>query len=132
IKYSSASYGPVRDAEDRTPQVGDRKQYQMGHANHVEAIREAASDVKDVADLLIVKQAVSYLDVIRDGANNFKLPVLAYNGSGEYSMVKAAAINGWVDEKAIVMEEMLSMKRAGANLILTYHAKDIARWINNK
>lgn len=132
IKYSSAFYGPFRDAADSTPQFGDRKQYQMDPANRMEALREAESDVNEGADFLIVKPALSYLDIIRDVANNFNLPVVAYNVSGEYSMVKAAAINGWVDENAIVMEEMLSMKRAGANLILTYHAKDIARWINNK
>lgn len=129
IKYSSAFYGPFRDAADSTPQFGDRKQYQMDPANRLEALREAESDVIEGADFLIVKPALSYLDIIRDVKNNFNLPVVAYNVSGEYSMVKAAAINGWIDEEAIVMEKMISIKRAGANLILTYHAKDIAKWL---
>lgn len=129
IKYSSAFYGPFRDAADSTPQFGDRKQYQMDPANRLEALREAESDVIEGADFLIVKPALSYLDIIRDVKNNFNLPVVAYNVSGEYSMVKAAAMNGWVDEEAIVMEKMISIKRAGANLILTYHAKDIAKWL---
>src|SRR5699024_12779361 len=98
--------------------------------NRMEAIRVAESDVNEGADFLIVKPALSYLDIIRDVANNFNLPLVAYNVSGEYSMVKAAAINGWVDEKAIVMEELFSMKRSGANLILSYKEKDIDRWIN--
>ena len=131
IKYSSAFYGPFRDAADSTPQFGDRKQYQMDPANRIEALREAESGVQEGADFLIVKPALSYLDIIRDVKNNFNLPVVAYNVSGEYSMVKAAAINGWIDEEAIVMEKMLSIKRAGANLILTYHAKDIAKWLKN-
>lgn len=129
IKYSSAFYGPFRDAADSTPQFGDRKQYQMDPANRLEALREAESDVIEGADFLIVKPALSYLDIIRDVKNNFNLPVVAYNVSGEYSMVKAAAMNGWIDEEAIVMEKMMSIKRAGANLILTYHAKDIAKWL---
>lgn len=132
IKYSSAFYGPFRDAADSTPQFGDRKQYQMDPANRIEALREAESDVQEGADFLIVKPALSYLDIIRDVKNNFNLPVVAYNVSGEYSMVKAAAMNGWIDEEAIVMEKMLSIKRAGANLILTYHAKDIAKWLKNE
>lgn len=129
IKYSSAFYGPFRDAADSTPQFGDRKQYQMDPANRLEALREAESDVIEGADFLIVKPALSYLDIIRDVKNNFNLPIVAYNVSGEYSMVKAAAMNGWIDEEAIVMEKMISIKRAGANLILTYHAKDIAKWL---
>ena len=129
VKYSSAFYGPFRDAADSTPQFGNRKEYQMDPANRLEALREAESDVNEGADFLIVKPALSYLDIIRDVKNNFNLPVVAYNVSGEYSMVKAAAINGWIDEKSIVMEKITSMKRAGADLILTYHAKDIAKWL---
>lgn len=130
VKYSSAFYGPFRDAADSTPEFGDRKQYQMDPSNRLEALREAESDVIEGADFLIVKPALSYLDIIRDVKNNFNLPVVAYNVSGEYSMVKAAALNGWIDEQAIVMEKLTSMKRAGANLILTYHAKDVAKWLS--
>lgn len=132
VKYASAFYGPFRDAADSTPQFGDRKTYQMDPANRREALREAASDVKEGADFLIVKPALSYLDIVRDVRNNFNLPVVAYNVSGEYSMVKAAAINGWIDEQQIVMEKLLSMKRAGADLILTYFAKDVAKWLSNE
>src|SRR5690625_1361001 len=132
IKYSSAFYGPFRDAADSTPQFCDRKQYQMDPANRMEALREAESDVNEGADFLIVKPALSYIDIIRDVANNFNLSVVAYNVSGEYSMVKAAAINGWVDEKAIVMEEKLSMKRQDDKLIITKQLKDIDKWINKK
>jgi porphobilinogen synthase len=129
IKYSSAFYGPFRDAAHSTPQFGDRKTYQMDPANRMEALREAESDLMEGADFLIVKPALSYLDIIRDVKNNFNVPIVAYNVSGEYAMIKAAAQNGWVDEKAIVMEMMISMKRAGADMILTYHAKDAARWL---
>jgi porphobilinogen synthase len=128
VKYASAFYGPFRDAADSTPEFGDRKSYQMDPANRLEAIREAESDVEEGADFLIVKPAFAYLDIIRDVKNTFNIPVVAYNVSGEYAMVKAAAINGWVDEQAIVMEKMLAMKRAGADIIITYFAKDIARW----
>ncbi|MDQ0858195.1 porphobilinogen synthase [Bacillus sp. V2I10] len=129
IKYSSAFYGPFRDAAHSTPQFGDRKTYQMDPANRMEALREAESDLMEGADFLIVKPALSYLDIIRDVKNNFNVPIVAYNVSGEYAMIKAAAQNGWVDEKAIVMEMMISMKRAGVDMILTYHAKDAARWL---
>jgi porphobilinogen synthase len=129
VKYASAYYGPFRDAADSAPQFGDRKTYQMDPANRMEALREAESDVMEGADFLIVKPALSYLDIMRDVKNNVLLPVVAYNVSGEYSMVKAAAINGWVNEKEIVLETLTSMKRAGADLILTYHAKDAARWL---
>lgn len=132
VKYSSAFYGPFREAADSTPQFGDRKTYQMDPANRREAMREAAADIEQGADFLIVKPALSYLDIIRDVRNEFDAPVVAYNVSGEYSMVKAAALNGWVDEKAIVLEKLTSMKRAGADLIMTYHAKDAARWINEQ
>ncbi|KKB35107.1 porphobilinogen synthase [Bacillus thermotolerans] len=130
VKYSSAFYGPFRDAADSTPQFGDRKSYQMDPANRLEALREAQSDMEEGADFLIVKPSLSYLDIIRDVRNEFNAPVVAYNVSGEYSMVKAAALNGWIDEKAIVMEKLLSMKRAGADLIITYFAKDAARWLS--
>ncbi|USK32795.1 porphobilinogen synthase [Bacillus sp. F19] len=129
IKYSSAFYGPFRDAAHSTPQFGDRKTYQMDPANRMEALREAESDLLEGADFLIVKPALSYLDIIRDVKNNFNVPIVAYNVSGEYAMIKAAAQNGWIDEKAIVMEMMISMKRAGVDMILTYHAKDAARWL---
>lgn len=132
VKYSSAYYGPFRDAADSAPQFGDRKTYQMDPANRMEALREAESDVMEGADFLIVKPALSYLDIMRDVKNNVLLPVVAYNVSGEYSMVKAAAQNGWINEKEIVLETLTSMKRAGADLIMTYHAKDAARWLEGK
>ncbi|HLR72843.1 MAG TPA: porphobilinogen synthase [Pseudogracilibacillus sp.] len=129
VKYASAFYGPFRDAADSTPEFGDRKTYQMDPANRLEAIREAESDVAEGADFIIVKPALSYLDIVRDVKETVNLPVVAYNVSGEYSMVKAAAIQGWIDEEAIVMEKLLAMKRAGAGLILTYFAKDVAKWL---
>lgn len=129
VKYASAFYGPFRDAADSTPEFGDRKTYQMDPANRLEAIREAESDVAEGADFIIVKPALSYLDIVRDVRETVNLPVVAYNVSGEYSMVKAAAIQGWIDEEAIVMEKLLAMKRAGAGLILTYFAKDVAKWL---
>jgi len=132
VKYSSAYYGPFRDAANSTPQFGDRKTYQMDPANRLEAIREAESDVMEGADFLIVKPALSYLDIVRDVKNTFLLPIVAYNVSGEYAMVKAAAQNGWIDEKQIVLETLTSMKRAGADIIMTYHAKDAARWLEEK
>jgi len=132
VKYSSAFYGPFRDAADSTPQFGDRKTYQMDPANRMEAFREAESDVAEGADFLIVKPGMPYLDIVRDMKNNFNLPVVTYNVSGEYSMVKAAAQNGWIDEKKIVMEMLVGMKRAGADLIITYHAKDAARWLKEE
>lgn len=132
VKYSSAYYGPFREAADSTPQFGNRKTYQMDPANRIEAMREAESDVVEGADFLIVKPALSYLDIIRDVKNSFPLPIVAYNVSGEYAMVKAAALNGWIDEKAVVLETLTSMKRAGADIIMTYHAKDAARWLGEK
>lgn len=132
VKYASSYYGPFRDAAHSAPQSGDRKTYQMDPANRIEAIREAESDMLEGADFLIVKPALSYLDVMRDVKNNFTLPVVAYNVSGEYSMVKAAAANGWINEKEIVLETLTSMKRAGGDLIMTYHAKDAARWLGEK
>ncbi|NEW03435.1 porphobilinogen synthase [Bacillus megaterium] len=132
VKYASAFYEPFRDAAHSSPQFGDRKTYQMDPANRLEALREAESDVEEGADFLIVKPALSYLDIMRDVKNTFNLPVVAYNVSGEYSMIKAAAQNGWVNEKEIVLEKLISMKRAGADLIVTYHAKDAARWLSDK
>lgn len=129
VKYASAFYGPFRDAANSAPQFGDRKTYQMDPANRLEAFREAESDVSEGADFIMVKPALAYLDIIRDMKNHFHLPIVAYNVSGEYAMVKAAAQNGWVNEKQIVMEMLIGMKRAGADLILTYFAKDVARWL---
>ncbi len=132
VKYASGYYGPFREAADGAPKFGDRKTYQMDPSNRMEAIREATSDVEEGADFLIVKPALAYLDIIRDVKNNFPLPIVAYNVSGEYAMVKAAALNGWVDEKSVVMETLLGMKRAGSDLIITYHAKDVCRWLEEK
>ncbi len=129
VKYSSEFYGPFRDAADSTPQFGDRKTYQMDPANRLEALREAESDAAEGADFLIVKPSMSYLDIMRDVKNRHHLPLVAYNVSGEYSMVKAAAQNGWIKEKEMVLEILTGMKRAGADLIMTYHAKDAARWL---
>ncbi|MGE7666169.1 porphobilinogen synthase [Ureibacillus composti] len=132
VKYASAYYGPFRDAADGAPQFGDRKTYQMDPANRLEAFREAESDINEGADMIIIKPALAYLDIIRDVRNNYNLPIVAYNVSGEYAMVKAAAQNGWIDEKSVVLESLLGMKRAGADMILTYHAKDVARWLEEK
>jgi porphobilinogen synthase len=132
VKYASAFYGPFRDAAHSSPASGDRKTYQMDPANRREAFREAQSDVDEGADFLIVKPALAYLDIIRDIKERQHLPIVAYNVSGEYAMIKAAAQNGWIDEKAVVMEKMTSMKRAGAELILTYFAKDVAKWLDER
>lgn len=132
VKYASAFYGPFRDAAHSAPQFGDRKTYQMDPANAIEAVREAESDVAEGADFLMVKPALAYLDILRTLVDQFDLPVVAYNVSAEYSMVKAAAASGWVDEQAIVLETLLGMKRAGASLIITYHAKDAARWLKGE
>ncbi len=130
VKYASAFYGPFRDAAHSTPQFGDRKTYQMDPANRLEALREAESDIAEGADFLIVKPALSYLDIIRDVKNTFNAPIVAYNVSGEYSMIKAAAQNGWISEREIVLEMLTSMKRAGVDLIITYFAKDAAIWLS--
>ncbi|EGN7124269.1 porphobilinogen synthase [Listeria monocytogenes] len=130
VKYASAFYGPFRDAAGSAPQFGDRKSYQMDPANREEALREAMSDEQEGADFLIVKPSLSYLDIMRDVKNNTNLPVVAYNVSGEYAMVKAAAQNGWIDEEKIVLEMLISMKRAGATLIITYFAKDASKYLN--
>ncbi|ANU25660.1 porphobilinogen synthase [Planococcus versutus] len=132
VKYSSAYYGPFREAAHSTPQFGDRKTYQMDPANRMEALREATSDIQEGADFMIVKPALSYLDIIREVRDNFDIPIVAYNVSGEYAMVKAAAANGWINEEKIVLETLLSMKRAGADIVMTYHAKDAARWLEGK
>lgn len=129
-KYASAFYGPFRDAADSTPQFGDRKGYQMDPANRREAVKEILSDVEEGADIVMVKPALAYMDIISDARMNVDVPLAAYNVSGEYSMVKAAARNGWLDEERAVMEILTSIKRAGADIILTYHAKDAARWLN--
>ena len=128
-KYASSFYGPFRDAADCAPQFGDRRSYQMDPGNRREAMREVALDLQEGADIVMVKPALAYLDVIRDVRANFDVPVAAYNVSGEYSMVKAAAGHGWVDEQTVVLEILTSIARAGADLILTYHACDVAQWL---
>ncbi|ABB57822.1 porphobilinogen synthase [Synechococcus elongatus] len=128
-KYASAYYGPFRDAAESTPQFGDRRTYQMDPGNSREALKEVELDVAEGADIVMVKPALSYMDIICRIKETTDLPVAAYNVSGEYSMVKAAALNGWIDEERVVLETLTSFKRAGADLILTYHAKDAARWL---
>lgn len=129
-KYASAFYGPFRDAADSAPQFGDRQSYQMDPAgSEKEALREGVLDVEEGADILMIKPAMAYMDLIKAYEENFDYPLCCYNVSGEYSMVKAAALNGWIDEKKVVMELMLGFKRAGADLIITYHAKDILKWM---
>ncbi len=130
-KYASAYYGPFRDAADSAPQFGDRRTYQMDPSNSREALKEIYLDIAEGADMLMVKPALSYMDIIWQVKQASNLPVAAYNVSGEYSMVKAAALNGWIDEEKVVMETLTSFKRAGADLILTYHAKDAARWMTS-
>lgn len=129
-KYASAFYGPFREAAGSTPQFGDRHSYQMDPANVREALREIEQDISEGADIVMVKPALAYLDVIRQVRDSFNYPLAAYNVSGEYAMVKAAAQQGWLDEKKIVMEILTAIKRAGADIILTYHAKDVSRWLN--
>ncbi|MHB8750035.1 MAG: porphobilinogen synthase [Aggregatilineales bacterium] len=130
VKYASSFYGPFRDAAQSPPQFGDRHSYQMDPANAREALREAQLDVDEGADMLMVKPAMPYLDIVRRVRERFDLPLAAYNVSGEYSMVKAAAANGWLDERKVVLELLTGIKRAGADMILTYHAKDAARWLD--
>ena len=127
VKYASSFYGPFRDAADSAPEFGDRKTYQMDPANRSEAIIEATFDDQEGADILMVKPALSYLDIIRDLKNNFSKPLACYNVSGEYSMIKAADKNGWIDGEKVMMESLLSMKRAGADIIITYFAKEVAK-----
>jgi len=129
-KYSSAFYGPFREAAESTPSFGDRKSYQMDPANRREALKEVALDIEEGADIVMVKPAMSYMDIISDVKENFDLPVAAYNVSGEYSMIKAAAKMGWIDETKVMMELLISFKRAGADMILTYHAMDAAKEMN--
>lgn len=129
-KYASAFYGPFRDAAESTPQFGDRRSYQMDPANRREAIREVALDIEEGADIVMVKPAMTYLDIISDIKENFALPVAAYNVSGEYSVIKAAAKLGWIDGERAMLEVLTSIKRAGADIILTYFAKDAARVLN--
>jgi porphobilinogen synthase len=128
-KYCSAFYGPFRVAAQSAPQSGDRRSYQMDPANAREALREVALDLEEGADMIMVKPALAYLDIIGRVRERFDVPIAAYNVSAEYAMVKAAAQNGWIDEKRIVLEIMMGIERAGAAIILTYHAKDIARWL---
>jgi len=129
-KYASAFYGPFRDAAECAPQFGDRKAYQMDPANAHEALKEVALDIDEGADIVMVKPALAYMDIIRRVKDSTDIPVAAYNVSGEYAMVKAAARNGWIDEEKTVREILVSLKRAGADIILTYHAKDAARWLS--
>ncbi|WP_110954025.1 porphobilinogen synthase [Anaerosinus massiliensis] len=132
VKYASAYYGPFRDAAHSTPQFGDRRSYQMDPANAREALKEVELDLAEGADMIMVKPALSYLDIVHQVREMTHLPVAVYNVSGEYAMVKAAAANGWIDEKRIVLETLTSMKRAGADIIITYHALDAARWLTEK
>ncbi len=129
VKYASSFYGPFRDAAQSPPQFGDRHTYQMDPANAREAMREARLDVAEGADMLMVKPALAYLDIVRRVRDTFDLPLAAYNVSGEYAMVKAAAQRGWIDQRKIVLETLTGIKRAGADMILTYHAKDAAGWL---
>ncbi len=128
-KYASAFYGPFREAAESAPQFGDRLSYQMDYHNIREALREIEQDIAEGADIVMVKPALAYLDVIRQARNTFNCPLAAYNVSGEYAMLKAAAKEGWLDEKRVVIEVLTAIKRAGADIIITYHAKDFARWV---
>lgn len=130
-KYASGFYGPFREAAESAPQFGDRRSYQMDPPNAREALREIELDIEEGADIIMVKPALSYLDIIRRTRDKFSLPIAAYNVSGEYSMVKAAGRNGWLDEKRVTMEILTSIKRAGADIIITYHAKEVANWLKN-
>lgn len=132
VKYASAFYGPFRDAADSSPGKGDRKSYQMDPANRREALREARLDLQEGADMLMVKPALSYLDILADLKREFDYPLAAYHVSGEYSMVKAAAEKGWIDEKQVTLEILTSIKRAGADFIITYAAGDLCRWLRNQ
>ena len=128
-KFASAYYGPFREAAHSAPEFGDRRSYQMDCANGQEALREIGADIEEGADIVMVKPALAYLDVLREAALTFDMPFAVYNVSGEYAMVKAAAANGWIDERRVVMENLTAMKRAGARVIITYHALDAVRWI---
>ena len=128
-KYASSFYGPFRDALDSKPGFGDKKTYQMDIGNREEAINEVRNDVEEGADIIMIKPGISYLDIIRDIKNNFNIPISAYQVSGEYAMIKAASKNNWLDEKKVVLESLICMKRAGANAIITYYAKDALKWM---
>ena len=128
-KFASAYYGPFREAAHSAPEFGDRRSYQMDCANGQEALREIGADIEEGADIVMVKPALAYLDVLREAALTFDMPLAVYNVSGEYAMVKAAVANGWIDERRVVMENLTAMKRAGARVIITYHALDAVRWI---
>jgi porphobilinogen synthase len=128
-KFASGFYGPFREAAESPPSFGDRSQYQMDPANRREALREHALDVAEGADMLMVKPALAYLDIIRETRNHFDLPLAVYNVSGEYAMIKAAAANGWIDEKRVTLETLLAMKRAGADIIISYHTPDVLQWL---
>jgi porphobilinogen synthase len=132
VKYASGYYGPFRDAADSAPQFGDRRQYQMDPANSREALKEVELDLEEGADIIMVKPAMAYLDIVEQVRERINRPIAVYNVSGEYAMVKAAAQNGWIDEKRIVMETLTCMKRAGADIIITYHAIDVAKWLQGK
>lgn len=131
-KYASAYYGPFREAADSSPQFGDRRTYQMDPANQREALKEARQDIAEGADIVMVKPALAYLDVVSLLKRSLDVPIAAYNVSGEYSMVKTAAQNGWIDERSIVLETLTAMKRAGADIIVTYHAQDALAWMNEE
>ena len=131
-KFASCYYSPFRDAAHSAPEFGDRKTYQMDPANGKEALREVEEDIIEGADLIIAKPALGYMDIIKDISNNYNIPIVAYNVSGEYSMVKAAAMNGWIDEKKMVMENMIGLKRAGAKMIITYHALEVAGYLKEE
>lgn len=130
-KYSSGFYGPFRDAAESPPSFGDRSQYQMDPSNRLEALKEVALDVAEGADFLMVKPALAYLDIIREVRNRYDLPLAAYQVSGEFSMIHAAAQNGWIDLERVALETLTSIKRAGADMILTYFAKDAAKWLDS-
>ena len=132
VKYASGYYGPFRDAADSAPQFGDRRGYQMDPANSREAMKEVDLDMEEGADIIMVKPALAYLDIVRQVRDRVDRPVAVYNVSGEYAMVKAAAAKGWIDEKRIVMESLLSMKRAGSDIIISYHAPDVAKWLKEE
>lgn len=129
-KFASSYYSPFRDAADSAPSFGDRKTYQMDYANGREAMREIEEDIAEGADMIMVKPALAYLDLVRQAREKFDLPLVVYNVSGEYSMVKAAAKIGWIDEKKIVLENLTAMKRAGADIIISYHALDVCKWLD--
>jgi porphobilinogen synthase len=130
-KFASALYSPFREAAESAPQFGDRMSYQMDPANGREALREIELDIQEGADIVMVKPALPYLDIISKARDMTKLPIAAYNVSGEYSMVKAAAANGWIDERKVVLESLTGIARAGADLIITYHARDVAKWLKS-